>query len=156
MARGVYTVKIDNLSVAAGQDLFALYAGASRKLRIVGLALGQVTQTTIGALRFRLMRLPATVTPGSGGASATPQKTDPTDAAATFTARVGDTTQATTSGTASEQYGDVWNLVNGYPPTFYPPPVQAKCDLSEALVVSLDQAPGAAIIVNGTIWVEEQ
>jgi hypothetical protein len=154
MARGVYAIQFNNVSVTAAQDLLCAYAGATRKLLIHGVVIGQITQTTIGNLRIRGVRLPATVTTGSAGTSVTPAKTDPTDAAATFTARANDTTQATTSGTAVAQFADVWNPINGYQ-MFWPPADRPKVDLSEAFSLSLDQAPAAGITTNATLWVEE-
>jgi hypothetical protein len=154
MARGVYTISFKQVSVAAVQDLLAAYAGSSKVLEIHSVIIGQITGTTVQNLPITMNHLPATVTTGSGGTAPTPQKTNPGDAAATFTARANDTTQATTSGTSSRVVADVFNTINGY---FYQPPREDRPRISsnEAFVVSLDAAPGSALTMSGTMVVEE-
>lgn len=149
----VYTVGFQNISVSAVQDLIALYAGANGAIEIISAWLEQVTQTSNGNLRLSWKRLPATVTAGSAGSAGTVNKTRSGDAAATVTARTNDTTQATTGGTAVVM-PDGWNLLNGY---FYQPAPDARiaCNPSEALVLSLDQAPGSAVVVNGSVTFRE-
>lgn len=148
-----YTVGFNNISVSAAQDLFGVYAGSVKAFEIEFVKLGQVTQTVLGGLRLRLRYLPATVTSGSGGNAATPKPTNPNDTAATITARINDTTQATTSGTAVD-LPDAWDLPFGY---LWMPPEGSRIIIppSGAFIVSLDQAPGAAITANGHMAVRE-
>ena len=84
-------------------------------------------------LPVSLKRLPATVTPGSGGSTPTPQATSPNDTAATVTAHVNDTARSTTSGTPSVLVADDFNVINGYlwlPPSMTASlPVQTKPSL---------------------------
>lgn len=149
-----YTVGFQNVSVSAIQDLVAVYSGASGAFEIHDFTLGQTTQTTVGNLRLRGRRLPATVTAGAGGSAGTVNKTRSGDAAATVTARVNDTTQATTSGTAADVVDDVYNPVNGY--QFLPPPEdRPACNPSEAWSWSLDQAPGSAQTTNAKMTLAE-
>jgi hypothetical protein len=154
--RGIYTVQCSNLSVTTVVDLLAAMAGSGRKLVIHAVDINAKGQSAVANLRMRLVRLPATVTNGSGGSSVTPQKTDPLDAAAGFTARAGDTSQATTGGTASSEHSFDFNPITGY--TFpFPEKMRPKCDLSEAFSLSLDDAPvGLTLVFNATMWVEEQ
>lgn len=155
MARGrSYSVQFNNVGVAAVQDLIALYSGASMAVALLGVVIGQITGTTVQNLRLSIKRLPATVTAGSGGNSATPRKGLRGDAAATATARINDTTQATTSGTAEILHSDVFNTVNGYQ-MFWPPSTPLTFGLSEAAVLSLDQAPAASLTMSGTLYFEE-
>lgn len=148
-----YVMGFSNVSVSAAQDLLALYAGASGAIEIEGAWLQQVTQTGNGNLRLRWRRLPATVTAGSAGSAGTIKPLRTGDAAATVTGRINDTTPATTSGTAVDM-PDGWNLINGY---FYQPPADDRiaCNPSEAIVLSLDQAPGGAIVCNGAVIFRE-
>jgi hypothetical protein len=141
------------VSVSAVQDLFGIYAGASKAFEIQQCVLGQIGQTTVTNLRLNWKYLPATVTSGSGGSAATVSPLIPSDIAATITARANDTTQATTSGTAVV-HPDDWNPINGY---LHLPPERTRfvCPPSGAYILSLDNAPGAAITVSGTIWVAE-
>jgi hypothetical protein len=150
----VYTMSFQNVSVSAVQDLMALYAGSSGAFEVHEFVVGQITATTVGNLRIRLRRLPATVTAGSAGGAGTINKSRPGDAAATITGRINDTTQATTSGTAVDVRSDVYNPINGY--QFLPAPEdRPACNPSEAMVVSLDTTPGSAETMNGVITVAE-
>lgn len=150
-----YTVSFQNVAISAVQDVISLIAGSSKALALHHVNLGQITGVTVSNLRMRLRMLPVTVTNGSGGSAPTPQKTNPSDAAATFTARANDTTQATSSGTAVDLYPDVFNTINGfvwYPPIIGHPPI---CPISGAFILSLDTAPGSAITCNFAATVEE-
>jgi hypothetical protein len=149
-----YTIPFRGVSVSAVQDLCAAYAGASMALEVVSVTLGQVTQTSSELLRVAIKRLPATVTAGSVGTAPTPVPDTGTDAAATFTARVNDTTQATTSGTAVYVHVDVFNLVNGYQ-WIFPERARPSCKLSEALIFVLEDAPAAARTMSGSMKVRE-
>jgi len=123
-------------------------------IEIVSVTLGQITQTSVENLQISIKHLPATVTAGSAGGAFTPTKDSTTDAAATFTARINDTTPATTSGTADFPHVDTWNLVNGYQ-WIFPEKARPSCKLSEALVFSLDSAPAGARTVTGSMKVRE-
>ena len=146
----VYTMSFKNISVSAAQDLLALYAGYSGAFEVHSFVVGQVTATTVGNLRISMNRLPATVTAGSVGAAGVISPARTGDHAATVTGRVNDTTQAVTSGTAIALLEDVYNPINGY--QYLPPPEDRDaCNPSEAIVVSLDTAPGGAEAMNGTV-----
>jgi len=142
----VYTVGFNNVTLAAVQDLFSLLATANMAFEVHYVKFGQVTQSAIGGLRLRLRRLPATVTVGSGGTAPTPAPIFPNDAAATVTARVNDTVQATTSGTAID-LPDTWDLPFGY---LWMPPESDRIIIkpSQAFIVSLDSTPGS-LVANG-------
>jgi hypothetical protein len=155
MSRGrTYSIQFNNVAVAAVQDLLAAYAGGSMIFELAGLVIGQITGTTVQNLRFTVKRLPATVTTGSGGASATPKRMMRGDTAATITGRTNDTTQASTSGTADVLHSDVFNTVNGYQ-WYWNPQDCPTIGLNEAAVVSLDAPPGAAMTMSGTLYVRE-
>jgi hypothetical protein len=149
-----YTIPFRAVSVSAVQDLCAAYAGASMGIEVVSITLGQITQTSVEECQISVKRLPATVTSGSVGTAATPVPDADTDSAATFTARVNDTTQATSSGTTVYPHTDVWNQVNGYQ-WIFPERARPSCKLSEALVFSLDSAPAAARTVTGSMKIKE-
>lgn len=155
MARGrAYSIQFSNVTVAAIQDLIALYCGASMAAELHGVVIGQITGTTVQNLRISVKRLAATVTAGSGGSAPTPQKLMRGDAAATATARANDTVQATSSGSTAVLHSDVFNVVNGY--QFFWPPLDAPTiGLSEAAVLSLDGAPSGALVMSGTLYFAE-
>lgn len=144
-----YSVSFAGVSVSAVQDLIAVYCGASMGIELHGIVIGQITGVSVQNLRISVKRLPATVTAGSGGAAPTPQKMGRGDAAATATAHVNDTTQATTSGTAAVLHADVFNTINGYQ-FFWPPNDQPTFGLSEAAILSLDTAP-TGMTMSGTL-----
>ena len=145
-----YNITFRGVSVSAVQDLCAAYAGANMAIEIVSIALGQITQTNVENLQISIKHIAATVTAGSGGNSFTPVADNPTDAAATFTARINDTTQA--SGTTTYPHADVYSELNGYQWIF---PRRPSCKPSEALILSLDSAPSAARTMTGTMKVRE-
>jgi hypothetical protein len=90
---------------------------------------------------------------GSGGSSPTPQPLDPGDAAASFTAEINNTSQAS-GGTSVKLLGDSFNVVG--PGWHYLPIPDARIIVtpSTAIVVSIP-APADAITLNGYVIVEE-
>ena len=78
-----YSISFKQISVSAVQDLIAVYAGSSMAFEVHSFTLGQITAVNIGNLPISFKRLPATVSAGSGGSSATVQKIMRGDAAAT-------------------------------------------------------------------------
>jgi hypothetical protein len=150
--RDTYTIHFRHVAVSAVQDLCAAYAGASMALEVVSLTIGQITQTAVENLELSVKHLPATVTAGSGGTAPTPVPGG--GVAATFTARVNDTTPATSSGTTVYPHVDIFNLVNGYQ-WIFPALHRPNCKLSEALVFSLDSAPAGSRTMTGSMTVRE-
>jgi hypothetical protein len=111
-----YTVSTDNVAISAVQDLMQVKGAAGKILKIRFCRFKNV-DTTLPAgqmLRFRNRYLPATVTDGSGGSSPTPVPMDPGNAAASFTAKANDTTQASSSGTAVVLSPGGEHIQNGY------------------------------------------
>lgn len=150
-----YSVAFQNVPVSAVQDLIALYCGASMACELHGVQIGQITGTNVQNLRVSIKRLPATVTAGTGGSSATPRSMLSGDAAATATARANDaTTQASTSGTPQTLHADVMNTVNGFS-FFWPPNDIPTFKPGEACVLSLDTAPSSALTMSGTLYFGE-
>src|ERR1700751_5960134 len=149
-----YTVNFRAVSISAVQDLCCAYAGASMGIEVVSITIGQITQPSVEECAISVKRLPATVTTGSGGSAMTPTPDVDTDAAATFTARINDTTAGTTRGTAVYPHVDVWNEVKGYQ-WIFPEKGRPSCKLSEALSFSLDGAPAAARTCSGSMKIRE-
>jgi hypothetical protein len=145
-----YSVEFHNVSVSVVQDLISVYCGASMGIELQSISIGQITGLTVQNLRISIKRLASAVTAGTGGAAVTPKKMMRGDVAATVTARANDsTTQASSSGATDILLSDVFNTVNGYQwgwgdnrPTF---------GLSEACILSLDQAPTSPLFMSGTL-----
>ena len=122
--------------------------------KIHRIELGQRSLTAWEAKPVKLIRLPATVTAGSGGTAVTPAKMNNGDPAATLTARANDTTAATTSGSAAIILARDFEFLNGFLVVFTPDerPVIAP---SQAVSLNLPTAPSAATLISGTVIVEE-
>jgi|SRR5579863_2658486 len=150
----MYTVQVRGVAVSTVQDIIAAYSGALRQIKVHALQLGASGQTTVANLGITLKHLAATVTQGSGGNAPTPTRVNPLDAGASFTARVNDTTQATSSGIVFV-FCDEFNPINGF---YWQAPVRGhepEATINEALVLSLDNTPSVTLTMNATLWVEE-
>lgn len=158
----IYTVVHQGTITNAGGDvdLCELLPADDKPIKLRGLILSQISEVGDAAeegLRISIMRLPATVTSGSGGSSPTPVPIDSADAAAGFTAETGNTTVGTTSGTAVTLAEFGWNLRNSpYEMWFPDAPYSPKAKQGEALVVR--QQTTAADDYTGcfTFFVEEE
>lgn len=153
-AQRTYTITFRQIGITAIQDLCAAYAGANMAIEAVSLTLFEVGNTSAELLELSVKRLGVTVTTGSGGSAFTPVQDTDTDAAATFTARINDTTPATSSGTTAYPHVDGWNLPNGYQ-WIFPERARPSCKPNEALIFSLDRAPAASRTVSGQMKVRE-
>lgn len=150
-----FTIVCENIGVTAVQDILAAYAATTKKLRLLAIELAANGQTTVGNYALRLRYLPATVTPGSGGSAVSPHNVNPDGAAASFTARRNDVTQATSSG-AVTIVAMQFNPINGYYwASPLPAPDEPKADLSGAFVLSLDSIAGT-LGLSATVWLREE
>jgi hypothetical protein len=147
----LYTVTFVGVSATAAQDLFYIKPAADKPCILEAVYLSNVGGTADAGdaqeelLRLEVIRLPATVTAGSVGTN---------DTAAGFTARVNDTTVATTSGTALTEHADGFNVRVGW--IFTPPPEhRIMVANAQAVVVRLNTAPADAILISGTAYVRE-
>lgn len=150
----IYTVSFQNVTISAAQDMIMVKAGSSNPIALTSVNIGQITGTAVANQRIRIQMLPATVTNGSGGGAGTISKWIASDAATSATARINDTSQATSGGTIIDIWDDQWNIVNGFlwvPPIPTRPPVAA---VSAAFRVSLDSAP-SSLVTNMTLTFEE-
>lgn len=147
-------------SAGGDQDLFYVKPAADKVCVIEAVYLSNVgIAADVGDAqeelhRIEIMRLPATVTVGSAGASMTPNPLNTNDTAAGFTARTNDTTVATTSGTALWLHSDGWNT--RIPFVWMPPPEHRPIVASaQAIVVRLASTLVDDITCNGTCIVRE-
>lgn len=153
----IFTIVCENVNVSAPQDLLAAYAASTKKLQLLGVEIGVNGQTTVGNYPIRMKYLTTTVTAGSGGASVTPHNVNPDGAAAGFTARRNDVTQAVTSGSAIDFVATQLNPINGYywtPPGTVQPGDEPKADASGAIILSLDAVTGT-LGISATMWLRE-
>jgi hypothetical protein len=149
-----YTVSFENVAVSAAQDLLQIKGATGKILRILEVWVGatDTTSPTNQQLRIRQRFLPATVTDGSGGSTATPEPVDPGDAAASFTCKTNNTTQATTSGTPVVLRTDGPNILAGYDYTWPRPPIVGP---SESFTFELLSTVSGTVHLSGGALVEE-
>lgn len=161
MAR-IYTVVHQGTITNAGGDvdLLEVLPADDKPVKLRGFRLSQTSEVGDAAeegLRISIMKLPATVTSGSGGSAPTPQPLDTADAAAGFTAETGNTTVATTSGTAITLEEIGWNERNT-PCDFWYPDAQycPKIKQGEGLVVRQQTTAADDYTGQFTFWLEEE
>lgn len=151
-----YDINFENVTVTLPQDLSSVLGVAGKVLRLVRARVG-MTNTAIATaqgLQLRVRMATATLTLGSGGTAATPRPLDPGDTAEAGTARVNDTTKATTSGafTILEETGV--HIYTGYDYTW---PSDARPSIGGAggFVFELLSTVSGAVALSGGIRVEE-
>jgi hypothetical protein len=149
-----YVVSFSAVAVTAVQDFFYFKAASDKPISPAKVVISVDSSETNEQLKISMKRLPATVTAGSGGSAPTPEKTSPGQGSAGFTARINDTTQATSSGTAVRLTPEGWPSQGGFE---YKPDVfeRVQFSSSEACVFSLDVAPGSSVNVSGYAFIEE-
>lgn len=101
----IYTCSYNGTLTNAGGDAdwLEVLPADDKPCRLRGFIIGQISEVGDAAeegVRLSIIRLPATVTSGSGGTATTGQPLDSADSAAGFAAECNNTTVATTSGTA--------------------------------------------------------
>ena len=149
-----YRGSIPGLSGAAAMDLVQVN-GVSGKLVYVHAIRVAATNSSPPAqqIPLRCRVLPATVTNGSGGSSITLSRDDPGDAAATVTATGGNTTKATTSGTARVVMDNSAHVSAGFDYMF-PRPILVEA--GEAFVFELTAALTGSVTLAAGVEVEER
>lgn len=156
MAR-LYSVPFQALTVSAQQDLWAFTTGGSLEAVLESLTIAS-SATAVAELQIAFVLFTGSYTAGSGGSSATIAKTDPGDAAASFTARTQDTTKTLVgSGTSTVLWTDSYQMVNGY---LWPPPMASSAPLifripiSARLTVQLNSTP-SSVTISGNAVIRE-
>jgi hypothetical protein len=150
----IYTVPIAPAAQTAAQDFWAIVSGTNTPTRLAGIHLFQTTELGDAAeeiLRVRIRSGQTTV--GSGGTAPTPVVNDSRDSAASFTARINDTTQAS-AGTIVVHAELGWN-VRVDRDWWLPPGFSFTFLGARRWTVEFPAAPADSITVGGTLWVEE-
>lgn len=152
----LYSIVFENVTVSAVQDLMIVKASATNGLALRRFSLSASGVTAAAEMRVRLKRLPATVTIGSGGTAPTVQKVQSrlNVASLSTNARVNDTSQATTSGTAVTLANWNWNVLQDFIEVPATEEERWEADVSEALCVDLIAAP-ASTVLSGVMVFEE-
>jgi hypothetical protein len=155
-----YVVEFHNVAITAQQDLFYIKPAAD-KICVIEKVLLHVVGGTADAgdaqeelLDVEMCYIPATVTASSGGNSFTPQPLAINDAAAGFTARINDTTKATSSGTIVNRGSAGWNSRSEH---LWLPAPEHRVLVANAAAVTyrLNTTPADSITANGEMIVRE-
>lgn len=150
----IYSAVFEGVSVSVAQDFFELTAPSVMAVCVHEIHITQDAAEASEQLPVHIIRVPATVTSGSGGAAVTPRKMESGSPAASSTVERNNTTVATTSGTLEvlRRLGD--NVLNGWHWVFIPE-TRLWLAPSGVLVVRLATAPGAALTMSGELVFEE-
>lgn len=158
----IYRVVLNGTLTNAGgdSDLLSIQPADDKPCRIAGWLFGQTSEVADAAeesLRITMRHMTATVTIGSGGSAPTPVSTRPgTELAAAFTARVNDTTVATTSGTSTIVEELAWNIRNSPWERWIPDEYRVRCLQGEVLILRMESTPTDDIAANLTFFIEEE
>jgi len=156
----MYSVEFEATAVATASgdvDFFEIVPGDDAPVLIHAIYLSQSSDVGDAAeemLRVKIIRLPATVTSGTGGAAATPVPLNVRYPAASAACEVLNTAVATTSGTAVDIHSDTFNIRAGwvYLPT---PEMRPRVAQAEGIVVRLMAAVTDELTMSGTLYMEE-
>lgn len=153
IAGRMYTVVIDGVaSPAAAFDLLELNAAADKPIALVRTRISQSSEPTTEEEQIGVSAKRGATTSGSGGSAATPQPCNPGDPAASFTAEIMNTTQAT-GGSPVTLDVDTMNTRQGHDLPAAPEEI-FKANSSTRLVL-LCNAPADAVTFRATFWIWE-
>ncbi len=154
MSGRMYSVIFSAVAVSAAQDLFELTPADDKPVEIVGIELGQSSDSADAQdeqLQISIIR--GFTASGSGGSSATPAPLSPADTAAGFAAEVNNTTVANT-GTGVTLHTGCWNVRAGYI-NWFPEGARPAAGQGNTTIVVRQTAPADAVTMSGTLWVRE-
>lgn len=143
-------------------DLWEVLPGDDYPVELVGLRLGQTSElgdTAEESLRITIRRFRATVTSGSGGATATPENprvSNQAPVAMTSPVEVNNTTVATTTGDNEVIEELAWNIRNSPFEVWWPIDyLRPRAIQTEALIVRSENTATDDITFAGCLWVVE-
>jgi hypothetical protein len=158
----IYSVVLSGTITSAGGDvdLLEILPADDKPCILRGFCLGQISEVGDAAeegLRISVIRLPATVTSGTGGSAATEIPRDSADTAGGATCEVNNTTVATTSSSAVTLAEFSWNVRNSPFDFWWPDREMApKVKQGEGLVVRQQTTAADDYTAAMTFWIEEE
>jgi hypothetical protein len=158
----IYTVSYQGTVTNAGgdSDLLEILPADDKPVKLRGMLLSQISEvgdTAEEGLRISIIRLPATVTGGSGGSAITPIPMDSADSAAGAATECNNTTVATTSGSAVTLAEIGWNnRMSPYEMWFPDSAFAPKAKQGEGLIVRMQTTPADDFTGCFTFWIEEE
>lgn len=157
-----YTIPTSVTLANAGTDadLLEIIPASAKPISLVGLKISQsseIAEAQEESLRIQIVRLPATVTSGSGGSSPTVAKTKRNSTDPGVTAEANNTTLATSSGTAVVLEEFAWN-VRGTPLEMWWTDPRDQYDVvnGEVLCIRCQSTPADDMTFQITAIVDEE
>ncbi len=146
-----YAVVFEEVSVSAIQDLFEVVAPADASVKIKSVEIGQSSDAGDAEAEMLPILMHRGTATGSGGTTVTPSPLEEGDAAFGGVAEANNTTQ---SVEGMFIYAGAFNVQIGF---FYipPPELQPTISPSQLFIVELQAAPNDALLMSGTIVLEE-
>src|SRR5689334_5326426 len=93
-----YYGSFSGVTIAAAQDLFSVQASANRAFKLYEFSISPDNVASTAEVRLAIKRITGTISTGSGGSALTLAQANPSDAAATLTGRINDTTRLSQTG----------------------------------------------------------
>lgn len=150
-----YAVNFTPTALTASADLFELTPADDRPILIHGYRVWQTSDTGDAqeeVLTLNMVR--GNTSSGTGGSAATPARKNRTDPTASFTAEVGNGTQAS-GGTTETPYSTGWN-VRAPLEVVFTPEQRVRCDQGDTMIVlRLGSAPADSLTIGCSVDVEE-
>jgi hypothetical protein len=158
----IYTVSYQGTYSNSGgdTDLLEVLPADDKPVKLRGFLISQTSEVGDAAeegVRISILRLPATVTSGSGGSAVTPAPMDSADAAAGAACECNNTTVATTSGSAVTLAEIGWNeRLSPFDFWFPDDRFAPKAKQGEGLVIRGQTTVADDMTICFTAWIEEE
>lgn len=158
----VFTASFSAVAATADQDLFELVPGASTRIRLLDIDIGQSTDVgDAAAEHFNISIIRGHTTSGSGGSTLTPANVSSYGRASVTVVEANNTTIATTAGTLL--WASTWNIAERW--RWSQPEGDGRSSLSfrrqilvapsERLVIRLGPDPADSITLSASVMFEE-
>lgn len=159
----IYSVVMASVAITNANgdvDWLEVLPADDKPIKLRGLIISQTSEVGDAqeeALRFRILRLTATVTSGSGGSTPTAQPIDSADTAIGASIEANNTTVATTSGSTHVLAEFGWNERNSPFEMWFPDDRFApKVKQGEALIIRQETTVADDVTSMATFWLEEE
>lgn len=151
----IYIVDLAETAITVAADLCELTPADDKPIAVIGMELYQTTDLGDAAEEIiGVQWVRGNATSGSGGNTPTPRPTNPSSAAAGFTAETMNTTAAST-GTAVILQHHGWNIRIPTPWTYTPEEYPMASQGNTLLVLRMVAAPVDSITIGGYVKVLE-
>jgi hypothetical protein len=151
----MYSCSFDATAASGDMDIIELTAPATAVVVVHEIHLTQETLEVSEQLPMSILRVPATVTAGTGGITGTARKLGGVlDASASSTLKAFNGTLATTSGTLETLRRSSENFLNGWHWVFTPE-TRIVVPPSGVIVVRMATAPSVTLTMDAEIIFEE-